>query len=242
MLARDFAWQSPKKQGAAPRTLILVYRFAESLPRGESRNGLRVDLDLLAVDRAAPGTSLPGPRKKGAETHDGHTLALRDVTDYRVEQRIHHFVSRNLADVPRFCRNLDQIGLGHHVWHAFSPDFHPLLRARIVSQIEIETQRARRDFAHAQEQRFMITKSRRRTHVQAIVTSARCARAPGARADPAHVFELGAADAPPHHLASELGGGGREGNRRAREVPAAAQASIGAAGNFRRGARRPGGP
>jgi hypothetical protein len=90
------------------------------------------------TDRAAPGARLASARQEGAEAHHGDALALRHVAHDRVEHRIHRFACRYPADVSRFCRNLDQIGLGDHVWHALSP----LLRARILAQIELRAQRA----------------------------------------------------------------------------------------------------
>src|SRR5687767_1991710 len=120
--ARGFCLPISKKTRGCGRLLILVDGLAKTLAGGEGRNGLRRNLDLLAVHRAAPGARLPGPRKKRAEADDGDALSFRDVGDDRVEKCVHHFVGCYLADVPRFCRNLDQIGLGHHVWHAFSLD------------------------------------------------------------------------------------------------------------------------
>src|SRR3990170_246652 len=85
--------------------------------------------------------------------------------------------------------------------------------------------------------------SRRRTHDQANHHRARRRCEFGcARTIPAHLFELGATDAPPHHLAGQLGGRRREGHRRPRQIPVAAEGARRAAGHLRRGARRPGGP
>src|SRR5688500_13883001 len=104
---------------------LLADGLLEALAGGEGRDRLRGDIDLLAVHRTAPSPRLPGPRKQGAEADHGDALALRHVRDDGFEHRIHRFACCDLADVPRFCRNLDQIGLGHHVWHAFSPAFIP---------------------------------------------------------------------------------------------------------------------
>src|SRR5688500_16791954 len=139
MLAREFCLAIPKKTRGwrtllqplgSVREKLLIYGLLESLARGECGNCFRGNLDLLAVRRTAPGPRLSCARQEGAEADHGDALAFRDVGHDRVEQRIHHFACRHLADVPRFCRNLDQIGLGDHVWHAFSP----LQRASIVSK------------------------------------------------------------------------------------------------------------
>src|SRR5687767_832619 len=120
----------------------------------------------------------------------------------------------------------------------------PRLRARILSKPKSKDN-ARVvtccDFAHAAGQTFMI-QVRGGRHEKAFVTGARCARPARAGANHAHVFVLGAAVAPSHGLASQLDRGSRKGDRRARQVQPAAQASVGPARNVRRGARRADGP
>src|SRR5687768_18561404 len=101
--------------------LILVDRFLEALAGGERRDGLGGDLDLLAVHRAAPGARLARARQEGAEADQRDALAFRDVLDDLLEYRVHHFSCGRFADVSGLRRDLDQIGLGDHVWHALSP-------------------------------------------------------------------------------------------------------------------------
>src|SRR5687768_11657650 len=87
---------APKNKGLRPKLLVLVDRFLEPLAGSEGRDGLRVDLDLLAVHRAAARARLAGTRKEGAEADHGDALALRHVGDDRFEHRVDRFACRNL--------------------------------------------------------------------------------------------------------------------------------------------------
>src|SRR4051812_27018603 len=99
------AWQSPEKQGNAAKTLLLVDGLLEPLAGGESGQRLGVDLDLLAVLRTAAGARLALARQEGAEADHGDPLALRHVLDDCVEQRVHGFARRRLADIAGFGRD-----------------------------------------------------------------------------------------------------------------------------------------
>src|SRR4029077_19914174 len=60
---------------------VLVDGLLEALAGGESRNGLGVDLDLLAVRRAAAGARLARARQESAEADHGDALTLGHVVD-----------------------------------------------------------------------------------------------------------------------------------------------------------------
>src|SRR5215212_667947 len=90
----------------------------EALPGGERRQRLRVDLDLLAVHRAAPGARLALARQERAETDDRHALSFGDVLDDRFEHGVHRFARCCLAEVACLGCDLHEIRLGDDVWHA----------------------------------------------------------------------------------------------------------------------------
>src|SRR5258706_13632404 len=100
--------------------LVPVDGFLEALARGKGRDGLGVDADLLAVERAASGARLAPARQEGAEADHGDALALGDVGDDGVEHRVHRFACGRLADVARLRGDFDQVGFGHDVWHALA--------------------------------------------------------------------------------------------------------------------------
>src|SRR2546429_7692785 len=85
------ALQCLKKQGAANRSprrrkrSLLVDSFLEALPRGEGRDGLGGNLDLLAAGGAAPGPRLSFSRQKGAESGYRDALARPRVGDGRLQ-------------------------------------------------------------------------------------------------------------------------------------------------------------
>src|SRR5439155_15137997 len=118
--------QCLKKQGAANRSprrrkrSLLVDGFLEALPRGEGRDGLGRNLDLLAAGGAAPGPRLSFSRQKGAEADYGDALAASDVVDDRFEHRREAGARRRVAEIACTRRNLDQTRLVHHVWHVLS--------------------------------------------------------------------------------------------------------------------------
>src|SRR5205823_6025094 len=78
---------------------LLVDGFLEALPRGEGRDGLGGNLDLLAAGGAAPGPRLSLSRQEGAEADDGDALAARDVGDDRVEHRVDRLARRRFAEI-----------------------------------------------------------------------------------------------------------------------------------------------
>src|SRR5690349_561766 len=93
----------------------------ESLPGGKCGHSLGGDLDLLAVHRAAARARLALARQEGAEADHGDALALGDVVDDRIEDRVYRFAGRELADVAGARRGNDQIRLGYYGRHALSP-------------------------------------------------------------------------------------------------------------------------
>src|SRR5258706_12194685 len=126
MLSRSILPTNPRKnKGLRNELLVLADGFLEPLPRGEGRDGLGVDADFLAVERAASGARLALARQEGAEADHGDALALGDVGDDGVEHRVHRLARRALADVSRFRGDFDQFGLGHDAWHALLPPFRP---------------------------------------------------------------------------------------------------------------------
>src|ERR1041385_8645343 len=103
------------------KPLVLGNSFLEPLPGGERRDGLGIDADFLAVERAAPRPRLALARQEGAESDHGPAFALGDVGHDRVEPRIDRLARRRLAGVAGFRGDLHQIGFRYDVWHALSP-------------------------------------------------------------------------------------------------------------------------
>src|SRR6476661_9193743 len=99
---------------------LFIYGLLETLSGGESRYRLRGDPDLLAGRRTAARTRLALAREEGAEADYGDALALGDVFHDRIEHRVDRLPCRRLADIAGFCRNLDQVLFGYHMWHALS--------------------------------------------------------------------------------------------------------------------------
>src|SRR5205085_8084381 len=134
------------------------------------------------------------------EADHGDPLALRDVLDDGVEHRVHRLACCCPAEISRLCCDLHEIRLRYYMSHLYSPAF--------LRSIVAKPKRKHNEVAHALAQAFMITREEARSHVcipQAGGGIARrCARHGFARADHAHLLELGAADAPSDGLAGEL--------------------------------------
>src|SRR6185369_9621132 len=110
-------WQSPKIQGPS----AVSYGVLEALPGRECGHGLGVDLDFLAVGRAAAGARLALARQEGAEPDHGDAVALGDAGDDRIEHRVDRFSRRGLAQIPCARRSMNKIRLRNDSWHARSP-------------------------------------------------------------------------------------------------------------------------
>src|SRR6476469_9551853 len=99
----------------------LIDGLLEPLAGGEGGQGLRVDLDLLAVERAAARARLALARQECPEAHHRDPLSLCHVLDDRVEHRVHRFSGCRFAEIARFGRDLHEIGLGDDMWHSLPP-------------------------------------------------------------------------------------------------------------------------
>src|SRR5205085_7560665 len=100
-------WQSPLKNNELRIEPLggLFDRFFEALAGREGRQRLRVDLDLFAVDRAAPGARLALAWQERAEADHRDALSPGDVLHDRVEDGVHCFACCCPAEIPRLCRD-----------------------------------------------------------------------------------------------------------------------------------------
>src|SRR3972149_10084439 len=98
-----------RKNGLNGRPLAGADRVLEALSGGECRNGLGVDLDLLAVGRAAAGARLALARQEGPESDHGDAVALGDAGYDGIEHGVDRFTGCGLAQIPGARRSMNEI-------------------------------------------------------------------------------------------------------------------------------------